>query len=178
MYWDFVILKNTGWQSLKSSLCNFCTEWGASSSVFVDGHVQPGWEKTVYDNEKESMYTYDPAVMKMDDGSKALCANIFRYGGFDFHSHKKDIKTLSKAKSVEFWSKFDESNDNLTFMVNNLMRVGLHWCPLESPQCACWAAFSNVTRSALLYTSKICLHFHSVGRMLAKKNIEQAAASC
>lgn len=113
-------LSPSDWQQLTKSV-----DIGASPYVLKNGIVGLGWEKTVYGDARRAMYTYDPSVYKLDDGSKALCTTISEYGGFDFHSQKHTISTIANSKRIEFWAKSDNATmDGLTFMANNLAGGG------------------------------------------------------
>lgn len=100
-------------------------ELGANPKVFVQGKIGLGWQKTVYSNEKNSIKTYHPNLVDLPGGSKALCANIFTYGGFHFRSQKPKIQNMmQKAKRVEFLARSDGNMADVAFMVNNNDGIG------------------------------------------------------
>lgn len=115
----FRALEDSDWEELTEEI-----KLGASPKVFMNGKIYVGWEKTVYGDKLRSMYTYNPSVKRTEDGSKALCTEIERYGGFDFHSQKVQIDTIAKSKSIEFWVKSSDDLAEITFMANNLFTGG------------------------------------------------------
>lgn len=125
-------LKDEDWKTFES-----VRNLGANPAVFKSGVIGQGWQKTIYSNERDTVNTYHPGLVDLDDGSKAICANLFQYGGFHFRSHKPNMETISRSTKVQFLAKSDGSNGlrDVSFMINNNNGVG------------CWSARSTLLKT-------------------------------